>query len=82
MKTISIEEFRADVDQFLAEAASDDIVLMQDGEPYALLQAIPNGGILESEAFARSPEFWQMIRERRREPTIPWQEAKSRLAVD
>jgi hypothetical protein len=28
-----------------------------------------------------SPEFWKMIAERRREPTIPWEEAKRRLEL-
>jgi hypothetical protein len=30
----------------------------------------------------RSPEFWEMIRQRRRETAIPWEEAKRRLGID
>jgi len=30
----------------------------------------------------KSPEFWEMIRQRRREPTIPWEEAKRQLGLD
>jgi hypothetical protein len=30
----------------------------------------------------KSPEFWEMIRQRRREPTIPWEEAKRQLDLD
>jgi hypothetical protein len=30
----------------------------------------------------RSPEFWEMIRQRRSEVAIPWDEAKRRLGVD
>jgi len=30
----------------------------------------------------RSPEFWEMIRQRRREPTIPWDEAMRQLGLD
>jgi hypothetical protein len=30
----------------------------------------------------RSPEFWEMIRQRRREPTIPWDEAMRELGLD
>jgi hypothetical protein len=30
----------------------------------------------------RSPEFWAMIRQRRGEATIPWDEVKHRLGID
>jgi hypothetical protein len=30
----------------------------------------------------KSPEFWEMIRERRSEPTIPWDEAMRELGLD
>jgi hypothetical protein len=30
----------------------------------------------------KSPEFWEMIRQRRREPTIPWDEAMRELGLD
>jgi hypothetical protein len=30
----------------------------------------------------RSPEFWEMLRQRRRETAIPWEEAKRRLGID
>jgi hypothetical protein len=30
----------------------------------------------------RSPEFWEMIRQRRREEAIPWDEAMRRLELD
>jgi hypothetical protein len=30
----------------------------------------------------RSPEFWEMIRQRGHEPTIPWDEVKRRLGTD
>ena len=30
----------------------------------------------------RSPEFWEMIRQRGREPAIPWEEVKRRLDAE
>jgi hypothetical protein len=30
----------------------------------------------------RSPEFWEMITQRRSEEAFPWDEAKRRLGVD
>lgn len=82
MKMVSLEEFRDHVDQYLAGAASEDIVLMEKGKPCMLLQAIPDDTELSSVSFARSPEFWAMIQRRRQESGIPWEEAKKQLALD
>ena len=41
----------------------------------------PFGRDSESEELARSPEFWRMIEERRREPTISWEDVKRKLAM-
>ena len=35
-----------------------------------------------SAAYANSPEFWQMIQQRRKEPGIPWGEARKQLDLD
>lgn len=36
----------------------------------------------EDRAYINDPEFWKMIEERRREPGIPWEEAKKQLRLD
>ena len=36
----------------------------------------------EDRAYINVPEFWKMIEERRREPGIPWEEAKKQLDLD
>jgi hypothetical protein len=36
----------------------------------------------ESAVLAQSAEFWEMIPERRREVTVPWDEAKRQLGLD
>ncbi len=83
MKTVSIENFRKQFDEYLAAVGDDDIVLLSDdGKPYAFLQAIPPETEPQSASFAHSPEFWQMIHRRRQEEAVPWDEAKEQLALD
>ena len=79
MTTVSVEEFRNQVDRYLALAVSGEVVLTQQGRPWIVLQGLPGDPEVESEAFARSQEFWQMIQQRRAEKGIPWEEAKKVL---
>jgi hypothetical protein len=80
--SVTIEEFRAHVDKYLADAASSDVVLTHDGKPWLVLRAIAAEQDDDSAAFAHSAEFWQMIRERRHEQGIPWDEARKDLGFD
>ena len=82
MKTITLEEFRAQLDRYLAETADDDVVLTRDGKPWIVLRAVGNGLEADSDLFAHSPEFWQMIHQRRQEEGIPWEEARGLLDLD
>jgi hypothetical protein len=81
MKTISVEEFRANVDRYLAAAEHENVLLTRDDEPCMLLQGIANPPKADSAEFVGSPAFWEMIRERRKELPIPWGEAKKSLGV-
>ena len=81
MKTISVEEFRAHLDQYLAEAAEGDVVLTQAGRPWVLLRSVADLDP-DSADLAKSPEFWQMIHQRRQEQGIPWEEAQRLLDMD
>lgn len=81
MKTVSVEEFRAHLDEYLAAAVSRDVILTNDGKPWLVLHAIA-AEEEDSRAFTRSPEFWQMIRARRQEQGIPWEEARKELGLE
>jgi antitoxin (DNA-binding transcriptional repressor) of toxin-antitoxin stability system len=82
MTIISVEEFRAHVDQYLAAAANGDVILTQDGKPRVLLRAIPGDGEQDTDDLAASPEFRRMIQQRRQEQGIPWEEARKQLDLD
>lgn len=71
MKTVSVEEFRSHVDQFLEETARGDVVLTRDGKPWVVIRAVADELDSDSAAVVNSTEFWQMIQRRRQEQGIP-----------
>lgn len=79
MTLVSLEDFRANVDAYVAATANGDVILTRDGKPCAMLCATPTELPEGDSEFGRSPEFWKMIRERRQEATISWHEALEQL---
>lgn len=82
MKTLTLEEFRTHMEDFLDAPASEEVILTRDGRPCALLRPIHHPIDEESEELAKSDEFWEMIHARRQEKGIPWEEAKKQLDLD
>jgi prevent-host-death family protein len=81
MTSVSIDEFREHLDQYLAKVANGDVILTQNGEPWVVLRAVDDDQDRLSAAYANSPEFWQMIERRRKEQGIPWDEARTELGL-
>jgi antitoxin (DNA-binding transcriptional repressor) of toxin-antitoxin stability system len=82
MNAISIEEFRTHLDKYLADAASGDLVLTQEGKPWLVLRALGADTDADQTEFTQSSEFWQMIRQRRQEQGIPWEQARKELGLE
>lgn len=82
MTTVSVEEFRAHPDQYLAATATGDVVLTQGGKPWVVLRSVHEDQDRLSAAYANSPEFWQMIQQRRQEQGIRWEEARPLLGLE
>ena len=84
MKIIMIEldQFRERLAEALAPAEHGGVIVTRQGKPWIVLHALTEDWDAESAALAQSPEFWEMIRQRRREPTIPWDEAMRELGLD
>ena len=76
---VSVEEFQAHLEQYLAATAQGEVVLTRAGKPIAVLHALRENGDQDSDPFAGSKEFWRMIRQRRQEQGIPWEEARKQL---
>ena len=77
MKTVDAALFQANLPQYLDEVQTETIVVTQNGKPFAVVHGITDD--VESAELAHSPEFWNMIQARRKEPGIPWEEAKRQL---
>ena len=81
MTLVSIEDFRANVDAYIASLTEGDVVLTRNGKPCAMLCATPAYSPDGDDEFDQSSEFWQMINERRREAAISWDEALKQLEL-
>ena len=77
MKVVSLEG--ANLDQCVADAQEDSVVLVRNGEPMALVVDV-RGLDMEQIELTRSAEFWDMIRQRRAEPKISRAELERRLS--
>ncbi len=77
MKVIALPE--ADLAACVRAAQDERVVLTRDGKPVAVLVGV-EGLDLEQVELGNSDRFWELIRERRREPTISRSELEKRLA--
>ncbi len=78
MKEISIENFSQDIKGFLHAAQSERLLVTQEGKPLAVLVGVENKD-QEDWDLENSPDFWRMIEERRRQPTLAWNDVKASL---
>jgi prevent-host-death family protein len=78
MKEFTLEQLSSDIGQIMAAAQRERILITRNGEPVALVVGIENKDE-EDFSLQTSPEFWRMIEERRREPTIPLEKLMSEL---
>jgi prevent-host-death family protein len=81
MKKTTLESFTSDPGHFLEEARSERILVTKNGRPMAVVMGVDEMDE-EDIGYATSPEFWRMIEERRRQPTIPLEEVERLLIED
>jgi hypothetical protein len=81
MTQATIEQFTKDVQGYLMAAQKERIVVTRDGEPLALVIGMENRDA-EDFHYMTSPEFWKMIEETRRMPTVRWEDVKAELLAD
>jgi antitoxin (DNA-binding transcriptional repressor) of toxin-antitoxin stability system len=78
MTEITIESFSQDPMGFLRAAQRERVLVTQAGKPLALLVGLENKD-QEDWDLETSPDFWQMIEDRRARPTIPLGEFEASL---
>ena len=76
MKTVGLEQ--ATLDACVEDAQRDRVVITRAGEPVAMVIGV-QGLDEEQLELGSSGKFWQMIRERRREPTVSRVEIERRI---
>ena len=76
MKTLDVGQ--ADLSSCVLDAQSEPIVLTRAGIPIALILGV-DGMDREQVELGTSAEFWSMIQDRRRQPTLNRAELESRL---
>ena len=81
MAQTTIEEFAKDVDRYLTAAQKERIIVTRNGEPLALVVGMENKDA-EDFHYMTSPEFWKMIEEARRMPTVPLEKVREELFAD
>jgi antitoxin HicB len=78
MKEITLEQFARDLPGLTAAAQRERIVVTGNGKPLAILVGIENKDA-EDLRLEASPDFWRMIEERRRRPTMPLKDLEAEL---
>lgn len=73
MKTVELNDAR--LEACVDEAQDDQVLLTRGGKAVALLIGVDE----EQEQLGRSERFWNLIAERRRQPTISRAELEQRL---
>jgi hypothetical protein len=78
-----LDHAQSDVQGMLDHAQTESILVTRVGKPSAMLVGIENFYDEEDFQLMRSPEFWQMIADRRRSgEMIPLAEVQARLGLD
>jgi hypothetical protein len=78
MAQTTIEQFAKDVDCYLMAAQKERVIVTRNGEPLALVIGIENKDA-EDFHYMTSPEFWRMIEEARRMPTVALEKVRTEL---
>ena len=80
MKVIELEGAADPIGRMAADARRQRVVLTRGGRPVAIVVGLAHYDA-EDLALMSDPAFWQMIEERRKQPTIPIEEVRRRLGI-
>ncbi len=69
MRTVEGRDAPSSLEECIALAQSESLVLVRDGAPAAVVIGV-EGHELEEIQFETDPRFWAMIEERRQQPTL------------
>jgi prevent-host-death family protein len=78
MKIVAIKDAKAKLSGYCEEAQEQRVLITKHGKPLVLVIGV-EGQDLEDVLTASNPKFWELIEERRRQPTISSAEMRRRL---
>ena len=81
MKTISVRDLQKNIKEAVDSAQGDRVVVTRRGKPAAVLLGV-EGKDWETVVFETSSRFWELIEERRAEPTLSAEELERKLAAE
>jgi hypothetical protein len=81
MKEITLEQFSQAPQESLDAAQYERLLVTRDGKPFALVVGV-DGKDEEDLRLEASADFWKMIEERRREPTVALEAVKAELMAE
>ena len=81
MKETTLEQFSKEPQALVEAAQLERILVTRDGKPLALVVGLENKDE-EDWCLETSSDFWRMIEERRKRPTVPLKDVEATLFDD
>ncbi len=78
MKTVTVRDLQKKVKECVEDAQKDRVVITRHGKPAAVLFGV-EGQDWDAVVLQTDSAFWKLIRARRRQPTVPLEQLKTRL---
>ncbi len=80
MKTVEIHDPHGDLARCVEQAREERVVITRSGKPAAVITNV-EGYDLDAIETAADPEFWEMIEQRRQQPTLSRAELEHGTAI-
>ena len=80
MKAVTVRDLQKKVKECVDHAQEDRVVITRHGRPAAVLVGV-EGEDWEAVVLQTDPQFWKLIRARRRQPTVSLGQLKRRLGT-
>jgi prevent-host-death family protein len=81
MKETTLEQFARDPHGFLEAAQQERVLVTHHGKPLAVVTGVENKAE-EDFDLEVSPDFWRMIEDRRRRPTVSLKDVEAALFAE
>jgi prevent-host-death family protein len=78
MKQLTLEQLSEQLQDYVRSAQEEQILITDNGKPIALLLGLENTD-LEQFNLQLSAQFWEMISDRRKRPTVPLSVVEAQL---